>query len=364
MKITKIETFTSKDKNLALVKLTTADGRYGWGQLATYFADVSAYVLHRQVAPLFLGREISEIESLVAEAIISQHKFLGSHICRAVAGIETAALDWLGKDRGVSVCEYLGGKPEEISVYGSSMSRKITPEDEADRVLKLAGEKGFRAFKIRIGSVHGNNKDAWEGRTESIVPILRKAVGDKIDLLADANSCYTPDKAIEIGHMLEDHGIFHFEEPCPHMEMTWTEQVTRALKMDVAGGEQDNVMATWKMMIDRKAVDIVQPDILYIGGMYRALEVARQSQAKGLTCTPHAANHSLVTLFTAHLLGAVENRGIYMEYSIEDTPWVKDLYEPFLSVENGKVKISGEPGWGIRIKDEWLKGTKRDISEL
>lgn len=356
MKITKIETFTAQDQIITIVKITTEDGSIGFGQLPTYFSDVSTYVLHRQVAKCFIGKDICRIKQLEMEAIEANHKFIGSHICRAVAGIETAALDLLAKADNKSVAEFLGGQLKDIKVYGSSMRRDISPEAEAQRLIKLK-EEGMQAFKVRIGSEFGHNKDAWEGRTETIIPTVRKAIGYELDLLADANSCYTPDKAIEVGKMLEQYKIFHYEEPCPHMELGWTRQVTQALSMDIAGGEQDNVLGTWRAMVDMGVVNIVQPDVLYGGGMYRAMEVAAMAKAKGMVCTPHAANHSLVTLFTAHFLCAIDNGGSYMEYSIEEYPWVKDLYQPFLQVKDGKVRLSGEPGWGVQIKKEWMEKT-------
>ena len=94
---------------------------------------------------------------------------------------------------------------------------------------------------------------------------MRKAVGPTIELHADANSCYTPDVAIPMGRRLEDAGYAAFEEPCPYWELEWTQEVTRALTIDVQGGEQDNDMAQWRRMIAMRAVDIVQPDICYIG---------------------------------------------------------------------------------------------------
>ena len=100
--------------------------------------------------------------------------------------------------------------------------------------------------------------------------------------MADANCCYTVNKAIEIGKMLEQHGICHFEEPCPYWNFEWTAQVTRALTLDVTGGEQDCDLAQWQRMIEARAFDIVQPDVCYIGGICRILRVAEMAKEAGL----------------------------------------------------------------------------------
>ena len=110
---------------------------------------------------------------------------------------------------------------------------------------------------------------------------MRKALGDKVALLADANSGFSPKRAIEVGRLLEDNGISHFEEPCPYWELEQTKEVRDALDIDVTGGEQDCWLPVWRRMIEMRAVDIVQPDVCYVGGISRTLRVApwRRPQA-------------------------------------------------------------------------------------
>ena len=174
------------------------------------------------------------------------HKFPWSYVCRALAGVETALWDMRGRLEGKSVCELLGGTPRPFPVYGSSMSRDIKPDDEAERLVRLMDTHGLRAFKVRVGDVCSHDVDRWPGRTEELIPAVRKAVGDETALLADGNSCYTPRRAIEVGRMLEDNGGCHFEEPCPYWELEWTAEVAAELEVPVAGGEQDNDLAQWR----------------------------------------------------------------------------------------------------------------------
>jgi L-alanine-DL-glutamate epimerase-like enolase superfamily enzyme len=277
--------------------------------------------------------------------------------------VDTAIWDLLGKRQQKGVCELLGARPRPIAVYGSSMRRDIKPADEAQRLVKLRDEKGFTAFKARVGKVTGHDEDQWPGRTDELIPTLRKAVGDKVRLQVDANSCYTPRKAIEVGRRLEEHGYYFFEEPCPYWELEWTAEVAAALTMIVAGGEQDNDLAQWRRMIRMKAVDIVQPDICYVGGLTRALRVARMAAEAGLHCVPHSANLSLVTVFTLHLMAAIPNAGDHVEFSIEPTSWTRDLYTPTLEVQDGKVPIPAGPGWGVTLNPAWLAKATRQVSE-
>jgi L-alanine-DL-glutamate epimerase-like enolase superfamily enzyme len=239
------------------------------------------------------------------------------------------------------------------------MSRSIQPADEAAR---LRDAKGFAAFKIRIGKVCGHDQDEWPGRTAAIVPAVRKALGDKVSLLADGNSCYTAPKAIEVGRLLEDHGYCHFEEPCPYWELEWTAEAAAALGIPVAGGEQDNDLAQWRRMIRMKAVDIAQPDVCYVGGLTRALRVAALARQANLPCVPHSANLAMVIIFTLHLFGAIPNAGKHVEFTIESSGW-NDLYQPALEVRDGRVAIPDGPGWGVTINPDWLAKAERQVSK-
>ncbi len=365
MKIKTIETFATRD--VGFVRVTVEDGSQGWGQLSPYNADLSAQVLHRQVAPYALGADAFAIDALADTVVEREHKFPGSYLRRAIGGVDTALWDLRGKREGKSVCELLGGTPRPLRVYASSMKRDITPVAEAERLARLRDECGYDAFKIRVGSECGHDVDEWPGRTEEIVAVVRRTLGDDAVLLADANSCYTPARAIEVGRLLEDHGFSHFEEPCPYWELDWTKQVADALDIDVTGGEQDCSLAQWRRMAAMRAVDVLQPDICYLGGLSRTLRVAELARASGLPCTPHSANLSMVTVFTLHMMGAIESAGPYVEFSIEGAdyyPWQDGLFQPALVARDGKVQIPDGPGWGVEISRAWLERSEYQSSAL
>lgn len=362
MKIDKLETWTRRD--VSIVRVTTDDGATGFGQISPFTADISAQVFHRQVAPVALGADVADLESLSDRVIEATYKFPGSYVCRALCGLDTALWDLRGKLEGKSVCQLLGGTREYLTPYGSSMRRDITPEDEAARLAGLREKYGFKAFKIRVGKVCGHDQDQWPGRTEALVPAVRRAVGDDVALKVDGNSCFTPQKAIQVGDLLRENHVTHFEEPCPYWELDWTSEVTRFLDIPVAGGEQDYDLSQWRRMTFGRVMDIAQPDVCYVGGLTRALRVARMAEQNGMSVVPHSANLSLVTVFTLHLLGAIPNGGPHFEYSIEPTPWAEGIFSPGLPVVDGRVAIPQGPGWGVEIDEAWLAGSDYAVSEL
>ena len=365
MKIRKLETFCNEF--VGFVRVTTETGAQGWGQVSTYNADITAEIFHRQIVPHALGTDALDFADTLALIGEREHKYPGSYLRRAMTGLDTALWDLRGKLEEKPVVALLGGMPGPLRAYASSMKRDITPEDEAARFVRLRDEQGFTAFKWRVGAECGRDRDEWEGRTEAVIPVVSKALGDGIDKLVDGNSCYSPARAIAVGRMLEDNGIGHFEEPCPYWEYEQTRAVREALSIDVAGGEQDCEFPTWARMIEMGAVDIVQPDVMYMGGIRRTLQVCRMAAAAGLPVTPHAANLSLVTMCTMHLLKAIPNAGKYLELSIEGLdyyPWQDGLFlgDPY-KVTDGHVTVPDAPGWGVTINPDWLEKSAYRISQ-
>jgi L-alanine-DL-glutamate epimerase-like enolase superfamily enzyme len=361
-----LETYTNEF--VGFLKIQTTTGQTGWGQFSTYNADITAKIFHRQVAPWVLGQQANNLSELITRVEEKEHKFPGSYRCRALAGLDTALWDLYGKVKNKPVVELLGGKPGKLRTYASSMKRDITPGDEAERFLKLRDQFGFDAFKWRVGAENGRDFDEWPGRTEEVIQVVSKSLGDKVSKLVDGNSGFSPKKAIEVGKMLEQHGISHFEEPCRYWKLEETKQVTDALEIDVTGGEQDWDFIVWQKMIEINAVDILQPDVMYMGGINRTLEVVKMGAKANKTITPHSANLSLVTICTMHLLKAISNPGKYLEFSIEEDdyyPWQKNLFvnDPY-KVVNGQVEVTNLPGWGVEINPDWLEKSSREISEL
>ena len=298
-----------------------------------------------------------------------EHKFPGSYLRRATGGLDTALWDLRGKVEGKPVTALIGGTPGRLRAYGSSMRRDITPEDEADRFCRLRDEKGFTAFKWRVGKECGRDVDKWPGRTEAIVPLVAPCAGRRDRQAGRRQLRLLAGRAIEVGRMLEANGISHFEEPCPYWEYDWTRQVADALSIDVTGGEQDCEIRAWKTIIGTRAVDVVQPDILLSrrhlpdaagGADGRPRRVCPARRTRPITGWSRCAR--------CICCGAIPNAGKYLEYSIEGLdyyPWQDGLFlgDPY-RIDDGKVTIPDAPGWGVEIDPQWLERAQYRASEL
>jgi L-alanine-DL-glutamate epimerase-like enolase superfamily enzyme len=365
IKINKIETYNTR--NLCIVKITTEDGMVGFGQTAHLNADIAATVLHRHLAPIVLGMDSDEIDQVSDKCIEIPYKFFGSYICRAASGIDTALWDMKGKRNGKSVCQLLGSNKKEVEVYGSSMQRYLEPEKEAERMKMFSETYGYKAFKLHIEEPYGYDNDFTSGRTEKVVKLTRKALDKEIELYVDSNGAYDVEKAIEMGHFFKQNGVAFFEEPCPYTQIENTAKVAEAVDIPITGGEQDYCLEQWRRIIDLKAVDIAQPDICYIGGLTRALRVAKMAQQNNILCTPHCPSFSMLAIFSLHFQAAISNSFKFMELSIDQEAfdsWTHGLYLPEIEVKNGIVQIPQGDGWGVTLNEEWLKNANYSISEL
>lgn len=362
MKITRIETLMAPKQ--AVVRVYTDNGLEGIGQTAMRNEDVTVSVLHKMVAPAFLGQNPWDLQVLIRKTLKKHYKFSGTFLYRALCGVETAVWDLLGKATGQPVYRLFGGAIRtEIPMYASSLSRTITPEQEAQRMKDMVDKYGFRCIKIKIGGRMNQDTDEWPGRTEQIIPLMREALGDDIDISADANSAFSAHYAIKIGRLMEQYRYFHFEEPCPFDEIENTALVADALDIPIAGGEQDNSLHHIKRMIDRRVVDIIQPDVGYIGGPSRLRKVAEMADMAGIPCTPHCPNSTLLQLFTLHVVAAMPACYQYHEWRTDDNqPWAKEIYEPMLEVVDGKVTLSDRPGWGVTLQPSYIKQAEMHVS--
>ena len=209
MKIVSVESFSTED--VALVRVRADDGALGWGQVAPYHADITARVLHRQVAPHALGRDALDVESLVRDIPEREHKFPGSYLYRALAGLDTALWDLRGKVEGKSVFELLDGRRDSLArtprACGGT-SRPRTRRSAFPGSARSMGSTRSRSASARsAGTTPTNGRDGPRQSSSGV----RSALGNDVTILVDANSCYTPARAIAVGRMLESHGVAHFE---------------------------------------------------------------------------------------------------------------------------------------------------------
>ena len=319
---------------------------------------VTQAVLLKNVAPFFIGKDARQIETLLWEVYrqSSNYKMQGLIFWAAVATVEMAVLELLAQTAAVPLAELFGSTlRRDIPVYFASSNRGNTPADELKHLQSLVGSSGVKAIKWRAGGRMSRNADSPPGRTETLVPLLRREFGDEMILHADSNSSYDAAEGIRIGRLMEEQRYGFFEEPCEFDDLWGTKQVTDALTMPVAGGEQEYSMHRWKWMIANRAVDIVQPDLHYGGGFIRATQVARMAASAGMTVVPHMSGGGLGYVEVVQFASFTPNIGTHMEFKGNASLPV-EAADSTLVCRDGIVRCPAGVGFGIRFDPAFLAG--------
>jgi L-alanine-DL-glutamate epimerase-like enolase superfamily enzyme len=310
----------------------------------------------RDVAPVFVGKDARDLEKLLWDAYrhASNYKMQGIALWVCVAAVEMALLELLGQAAARPVADFFGGaKRRDIPVYFASGNRGNKPEAEVEHLKKLVADSGVTAVKFRLGGRMSRNADSLPGRTEALIPLVRKAFGKEFTLYADANSSYDVANAVRIGKLMQEHGYAFYEEPCEFDDLWGTKEVADALKIPVAGGEQEFSLHRWKWLIANRGVDIVQPDLHYGGGFIRATQVARLAAAAGLTVVPHMSGGGLGYLDVIHFASFTPNVGAHMEF--KGNASLPVVCKTSLRCDKGQVRCPAGVGFGVKVDADFVK---------
>jgi L-alanine-DL-glutamate epimerase-like enolase superfamily enzyme len=340
------------------VRVRSKDGAQGVS-LPNGRADTFHPMLAQCVIPFFIGRDARSLEDDLFELYRyrSNYKLQGLAFWSCQAWVEFAILDLLGRVAGRSIGELLGGVVRrEVPFYVASGRRDSAPEEEVEYLQSLIDETGAKAVKFRIGGLMSRNADAAPGRTEGLIRLARERLGDAIAIHADSNSSYDPPQAIRVGRMLEEINAVYYEEPCPFDHLEDTKRVADALDIPVSGGEQEFSEWRFRWMIHNCAVDIVQPDLHYYGGMIRSKRVARMAAVAGMPTTVHISG-GFGFVYMLHFASCVPDVGRFQEYK-RNIERYRDWFRPRLEIKDGALTVPSGPGVGIVDVDELLKDAK------
>lgn len=314
-------------------------------------------ILLKDIFPVVLKRDARDLQSLHWDIYRhnSLYKLQGIALWPSVMAIEQALLELMGQTAKRPIADFFGGKRKtDIAIYYASGVRGNTPQEEIAYLQKLVGDSGAKAIKFRLGGMMNKNKDSLPGRTEALIPLVRKTFGDQMTLYADSNSSYDVPEAIRIGRIMEDNGCGFYEEPVEFDDVWGTKEVADALTIPVAGGEQEYSMHRWRWAIENRGLDIVQPDLHYGGGFIRGTQVARMAAAAGMTVVPHMSGGGLGYLDVVHYASFTPNIGPFMEFK-GNTDLPVHCPTSSLKVENGIVRCPDGPGFGVTVDPDYVK---------
>lgn len=344
-------------RNQYFVRTRSTDGAEGL--IGTKQINDFIPIFTNVVAPCFVGKDARLIESLVDEAYLANYKYAGIPLWAPTAYVEQSLLDMLGKIAGKRVADMCGGASrEKIPVYLSGSARELSAEEEVDVYVKSAALTNTNAVKFKIGGRMSRNLDTYPGRTETLLRLARRELGDKAILMADANGSYDVRHAIQVGQLMEELNYTFFEEPCPWQNYGETQAVAKALSIPIAAGEQDSSLWQFRWMLENNVMRIAQPDLNYNGGFIRAKRVARMAEAMGRSIQPHNTQTGATSVNILQFAACTPNATPFMEYPCRKLRPVEDWYSPYFKIENGFIEVPKGPGMGIEFDPVYIAGAE------
>jgi L-alanine-DL-glutamate epimerase-like enolase superfamily enzyme len=310
-----------------------------------------------RLQPFFLGKDARDLDSLLEDVYVyqSNYKLQSLALWVPLATIEFAILDMLGRIANKSLGQLVSDTIHhpKVSVYRANGERDVTAEAVMENLKKQVVESEARALKIKIGG-RMSHVEYPAGRSEKLIPMVRKEFGDQMVCYADSNGSYGIEEGIKFGRLLEEYKYAFYEEPVPFDWYEETKAVTDAVNIPVAGGEQEASMHAFRWLIANDALDIVQADLYYFGGFIRSMKVARMAAAAGKVHTPHISG-GLGYLYMIHFVSAIPNAGPYHEFKglSDNVPF--ECKTSSLKTENGVVVVPTGPGSGIEIDPAFIK---------
>lgn len=312
--------------------------------------------------PFFIGKDARELDLILDKVYIFGFNFRynGMALGLPLATIEFAILDMLGRIANKPVGQLIGEiHNTSVGVYVATEWREKPVEESIELIKKAVAEYDVHALKIKVGGLMFMTTDMYAagppGRTERMIPLVRKTFGDDMALYADSNSFYSVAEAIRVGKLLEEHKYVYFEEPVMFDHVDEIKQVADALTIPIANGEQDYSFYGFRWLIANEGIEIVQPDNYYFGGLIRSMKVARMAHAFGKSFVPHMSGGGLGYVYNIQLVSAVPNAGLHHEFKGLRTNVPFECKTSRLQVVDGKLKVPTGPGFGVDLDPDWIK---------
>jgi L-alanine-DL-glutamate epimerase-like enolase superfamily enzyme len=356
LKVTDLKTYVLKTGQ-TLVEVFTDAGVTGIGECSPMIhGSAFATLIDKSIRRHVVGQSPFDVEKIWRSAYFGHYKLgpMGIYL-NALAGVDIALWDIMGKALGVPCYQLLGGKVrDKVPLYASAMRHHRKPKDEAAHLAKWV-EKGFKAVKIHPYEYWAF--DQGHDDTLEVVREVRAALGPDIPLLVDVNNSYTVSRAIEVGRKLEKFKCALFEEPIAAYDYAGYARLTAALDLAVGAGEQEYTHWQHKDLILQGQVDVIQPDVIKCGGLTELRKIGTIASAFNRPIRCHNTQPTIGTAAHYHFwvsdpMCLYEQEYFAEEHALRDKFPI--LTEP-LPIKEGFLTLPDKPGLGVEIDRKTLK---------
>lgn len=368
MKITAVKTFPYDGvfRDLIFVKIETDEGLYGWGEAGGMGRERACEATIHELEHYLIGQDPGQIELLWNTIYRDSYRRPDDTLLNALAGIEIALWDIVGKSLNAPIYKLLGGacRPR-IPVYGNTWFIPY-PSDSNENVLdyygRLAAEAVAKGFKhLKFDPWRHTGSDAWVPRKDArlvrdIVGAVRAAVGDDVELLIEVHGRLSPEDSIQAARDIEEFNPYWFEEPIPpECSVDALARVRNAIKIPVASGERFVTKWQWWEIFEKQAVAIAQPDVIHCGGILEMKKIAAMAHASYTPVAPHTEQGPCMVAANIHIDASTPNF-LIQEFFTRDIPLYEEVLKDasFPMPKDGFIDLPTKPGLGIDLDEAAL----------
>ena len=342
-------------RDVLLVDVVTDNGPTGTGFLTglgvAHGSEIPVInaIIVQSLKPMLLGEDARNYNRLWEKMYLGTTRFgrKGAAL-RAISGVDIALWDLIGKAANMPVHKLLGGHADKVKVYASGgfYTQRNETAELVDEILGYVAQ-GFRAVKMKVG--RDVRLDA------SRVGAVRKALGDDIELLVDANEAWDLSTAMRFIDRVAEYGLYWLEEPVAPDDINGYAALTALGKICIAAGENEYSRYGFRDLIQNRAVHVVQPDVTRVGGISEWIKVANMAAAWNMPCATHAVQEVHISLSAA-----VANAPL-MEYFPPSQYLQSFLSELFVEprevreIKDGCVYVPQGPGLGLELNTELVE---------
>jgi D-galactarolactone cycloisomerase len=317
--------------------------------------DLVKLIVERNLAPHLAGRDPADVESLwdLMYGLTRWYGRKGAAIS-ALGGIDIALWDLRGKAAGKPVWQLLGSERDYAPAYASGLFW-VDDVGELEKEAARHVERGFRRVKMRLGRNPEYDLAA--------VDAAKRGAGVGNDVIVDGSHRYSLERAEWMGGELAARNVFWFEEPFPPEEIDAYAELRPRIDLPLAAGENDFGVQGFRELIRAGALDVVQPDACRAGGLTECVRIGRLAVDADLKVGTHTWSDAVALVANAHFISSLPN-GLTVEVDQTGNPFIEELLEQPLRIEDGKLALGDAPGLGITLNEPALSRLNANYGEL
>jgi galactonate dehydratase len=363
VKVTKVTSYPVHPgwrKNLIFVKVETDEGIHGWGEAySQYDRDRAVVAQLEALGPYVVGRSPFDIKHFTQFAFDDYAARRGSvELFCAVSGIEQALWDIVGKACKQPVYNLLGGRcRDKVRVYANGWSYGLKEPADYARTAEKVVAQGWTALKLDPLPAPWRTyiPREHEERAVRVVKAVRDAVGPGVDILIDQHRRLAPMHAIRLDRKLAEAGLYWMEESCQAEYPDELAAIRREIGVPMVIGEATYTKTGFRPLLEKRAADILNPDVACVGGILELKEIAAMAEAYLVAVSPHNYNSTVVALAATVHASATMPNFIITEYFLPFVEFGDRVSRDQLKPKNGYIELPTTPGLGVDLDEEALK---------